>query len=260
MFAEVMGEKIFYETVGEGPAVVFVHGLGGTGNVWFAQRQALGRFFKVVTLDLPGSGRSDRSRLDFSMDRWADQVAGLADVLGLGKFTLVGHSMATILAQKCAARHSSRFDGLVLCGALTELPASGKDAFRQRQAAVLQEGMIAVADLVLGGALTPATMASNPVLAGFCREMLLANDPAAYAAQCGALIAGSARAEQMHIRCPTLVMLGDQDFVTPLSMAREIVEAIPGARLRIVPATAHLTMAERPDFFQEALVQFLAGL
>src|ERR1700736_5625442 len=117
MFANIDGSNIYYETAGAGPAIIFFHGLGGTGNVWHAQRQVLAKFFKVVTLDLPGSGRSDKSATCYSMDKWADQVVRLAEVLGLENFTLVGHSMSTILVQKAAARHPARAHALVVGGA-----------------------------------------------------------------------------------------------------------------------------------------------
>ena len=129
MFADIAGGRIHYESAGDGIPVVFVHGLGGTGNVWYAQRAALSKFFRIVTIDLPGSGQSDRGDKNFSMDRWSDQLRGLADALQLGRFVLVGHSMSTILAQKFAARHGERLLGLVLCGPLTELPPAGKEAF-----------------------------------------------------------------------------------------------------------------------------------
>src|ERR1700675_2374713 len=122
MFANILGTNIYHEITGDGPAILFVHGLGGTGNVWQAQRQGLAQFVKVVTIDLPGSGRSDKTDKSYSMERWADQVLALADALKLDKFTLVGHSMATILAQKVAARVGGRLSALVLCGPLTELP------------------------------------------------------------------------------------------------------------------------------------------
>lgn len=260
MLANILGSSIFYEITGDGLPLIFVHGLGGTSNVWHAQRVGLGKLAKVVTLDLPGSGRSDRSERAFTMERWADQVAGLADHLKLDKFVLVGHSMSTILAQKCAARHSQRVSGLVLCGPLTELPPAGKEAFTKRADTVQMEGMIAIADAVLGGALTTATREADAALAGLYREVLLANDPACYAAQCQALINGSARAEQGNIRCPTMILLGDQDAVTPLAMSRAIAAAVANCRITIIPGTAHLTMAERPDLFNAALVQFLATL
>ena len=259
MLANILGTNIFYEITGEGLPLIFVHGLGGTSNVWHAQRIGLSKVCKVITLDLPGSGRSARNERAYTMERWADQVAALADHLQLDKFVLIGHSMSTILAQKCAAKYGQRISGLVLCGPLTELPAAGKDAFTKRAETVQKEGMIAIADAVLAGALTPATREANAVLAGLFREVLLANDPQSYAAQCQALVNGSARTDQASIRCPTLVLLGDQDGVTPLSMARAIV-AVANCKIKIIPATAHLTMAERPELFNAALVEFLSGL
>jgi pimeloyl-ACP methyl ester carboxylesterase len=260
MLANVLGSNIFYEVSGDGLPLVFVHGLGGTSSVWHAQRAGLAKYFKVVTLDLPGSGRSDRSERQYSMERWVDQLNGLADAARLDKFVLVGHSMTTVLVQKYAAKHGARLTALVLCGPITELAPAGQEAFAKRAELVHKEGMIAVADTVLGGALTPATRESNPALAGLVREMLLANDPACYAGHCHALRTGSAKADQANIKCPTLILVGDQDGVTPLANARAIAAAVPGSRVRIVPGTAHLTMLERPELFNVALIEFLAGL
>jgi 3-oxoadipate enol-lactonase len=260
MLANVQGINIFYEVTGEGLPIVFVHGLGGTSNVWYAQRLALARYFRVVTLDLPGSGRSDKMERQYSIERWVEQLGALADALGLDRFVLVGHSMSTVLAQKFAARYPTRLTALVLCGPLTELPPAGKEAFVKRAETVLREGMLPVADTVLAGALTAATREGNGALTGMVREMLLSNDPPSYAAQCHALSNGSAKADQAQIKCPTLILDGDQDSVTPLGNARAIAAAIPGARIRIIPATAHLTMLERPEAFNAALTEFLAGL
>lgn len=260
MFIEAKGVPVHCESVGEGPAVLFLHGLGGTGNVWHGQRLALSKFFRVVTLDLPGSGRSGKSEKSYTMQTWAAQLQIIADTLQLGKFVLVGHSMSTILAQNFAALHPDRVRGLVLCGPLVELSAAGQQAFTKRAEQVRSEGMIAVADAVLAGALSLATREGNGMLAGLCREMLLANDPQQYAAQIGALQSGSAKADPPKITAPTLLLVGDQDTVTPLSAAREIASNLRDARVQIVPATAHLTMAERPDFFNASLANFLASL
>ena len=260
MLANILGSSIFHEVAGEGPAVVFVHGLGGTGNVWHAQRNILQKTCKVVTLDLPGSGRSGKTETAFSMDRWADQVVGLADHLEFERFVLVGHSMSTILAQKVAGKYPRRIAGLVLCGPMTELAPAAKEAFVKRKEAVQKEGMVAVADLVLGGALSPASREGNAPLAGLFRELLMSNDPLCYAAQCQALLEGSAKADQPNIKCPTLILVGDQDLVTPLANAKAIAAFVPTALIRIVPATAHLTMSERPELFNALLLEFVAGL
>ncbi len=255
----MIANDIFYESVGAGLPIVFVHGLGGTSNVWHAQRQTLQKFYQVVTLDLPGSGRSARSS-SYSMERWAEQIVGLADHLGLPQFVIVGHSMATILAQILAGEYPERIKAAVLCGPLTELPSAAKEIFKTRAVDVGREGMMSVADAVLSGALTLATREANPALTGLCRELLLSNDPTSYAAQCLALVAGSAKSAQPKIKCPVLILEGDQDAVTPLANCKAIAAAVPQARTRLVPATAHLTMLERPDWFNAYLSEFLATL
>jgi 3-oxoadipate enol-lactonase len=260
MHATILGNAIYHEVVGDGIPLIFVHGLGATSNVWHAQRAGLSRFCKVVTLDLPGSGRSDRSPREYSMEKWADQVVGLADHLGMDRFVPIGHSMTTILVQKLAAKYPTRVRGAVVCGAMIEPAPAGKEAFVKRMETVMREGMGPVADLVLGGALCPATREANAGLAGLYREMLLCNEPANYAAQCKALIDGSAKADLPNIRCPLLVMVGDQDAVTPLANAQAIAAAVPSARIRVIPATAHATMIERPELFNAALLEFLATL
>lgn len=258
MFAKVNGRSIFYEVVGEGLPIVLVHGLGGTSNVWNAQRAALSKYFRVVTLDLPGSGRSDGSQPEYSMDGWAEDLTGLADAARLDKFVLVGHSMTTVLAQRFAARHGDRLTALVLAGPITELPPAAKEVFNKRIEAVQKDGMIGVADTVLSGALSAATREANSTLAGLYRDMLLSNDPTCYIGHCRALMAGSAKDDQPRIKCPTLVLVGDQDPVTPLASARQVAAAIRGSRLRIIPGTAHMTMLERPESFNTALVEFIA--
>ncbi len=258
MLATILGSSIHHEIAGDGHPLVFLHGLGGTGNVWHAQRAVLQKTHRVVTLDLPGSGRSSKSEASFSMERWADQVVGLADHLKFDRFTLVGHSMTTILAQKAAGKYPERIASLVLCGPMTQLADAGKEAFAKRKAVAQSEGMTAIADLVLAGALSPATRESP--LAGFFRELLMSNDPVCYAAHCQALLDGSAKAEQPKIKCPTLIVVGDQDVVTPLANAQAIAAAVPSARIRIVPATAHLTMSERPELFNAIVLEFLAEI
>jgi pimeloyl-ACP methyl ester carboxylesterase len=260
MLIDILGSSIHYETVGDGPVVVFLHGLGSTSNVWHAQRVALQKTHRVIMLDLPGSGRSSKHERSYSMTRWAEQLDAFAAQVQLPPFVLVGHSMTTILAQNFAARYPQRLRGVVLCGPLTEQPPAMKDAFTKRAEAVLREGMGTVADQVLAGAISAGTRESALALAGLYREMLLANDPPSYAAQCHALIAASAKEDQPKIRCPMLILVGDQDGVTPIANCRAIATAVANARIRVIPSTAHLTMAERPEAFNAALLDFLAEL
>jgi 3-oxoadipate enol-lactonase len=260
MLANIHGLSLSYESQGEGPPLVFVHGLGATGNVWHAQRSTLSKYFRAVTFDLSGSGRSDRSRRSYSIDSWCDELAGLMDHLHIEQAVIVGHSMGTVIVQKFAAKYAAKTKAIVLAGALVELGPPGKEAFGKRAETVEREGMAGVADTVLTGALSAGTRERNLALTGMVREMLLANDPACYAGHCRALIAGSAKADQPKIACPALLVVGDQDPVTPLSLQRQIAAAIAKSHIRIVPNTAHLTMLETPESFNAVLLEFLATL
>src|SRR5262245_9240229 len=132
MLASINGVTLHYESQAEGPPLVFVHGLGGTSNVWHAQRVTLSHYYRAITYDLSGSGRSDRSRRAYSIDAWADELVGLLDHLGLPAAVVVGHSMGTLIAQRFAAKYPRRTSALVLAGAIAELAPAGKDAFTQR--------------------------------------------------------------------------------------------------------------------------------
>jgi 3-oxoadipate enol-lactonase len=261
MQTNVNGVNLFYESAGEGsPAIVFVHGLGGTSNVWHAARTTLSRFHRVVTYDLSGSGRSDRSPREYSIEGWVEDLSGLLDELNIPAAVIVGHSMGTVIVQQFAARYPQKTTALVLAGALTELGPPGKEAFTSRAEAVEKEGMIAIADTVLGGALSPGTRERNLALSGLVREVLLSNDPACYAGHCRALMKGSARSAQEKITAPTLLVVGDQDPVTPLSLQKQVASAIKNTQIRVIPNTAHMTMLETPEAFLVAVLEFLAGL
>src|SRR5262245_27621593 len=129
MQATVAGVTLHYEVQGDGPPIVLVHGLGGTSNVWHAQRVTLSRTHRVVTYDLSGSGLSDRSRRQYSIATWAEELVGLMDHVKLDSAALAGHSMGTVIVQLFAARHPQRVSALILAGALTELAPPGKEAF-----------------------------------------------------------------------------------------------------------------------------------
>jgi len=90
--------------------------------------------------------------------------------------------------------------------------------------------------------------------------MFLSNDGRTYALHCLALRDGAVRADHGSIVCPTLLMVGDQDLVTPISWQRQIATEIANSRIRIIPNTAHMTMLESPAVFNTVLLEFLAAL
>jgi 3-oxoadipate enol-lactonase len=258
--ALINGLDIHHESEGDGPPIVFVHGLGGTSNVWHAQRVTLSKYFRVIVYDRSGSGRSQRARGPYSVDGWADELACLLDHLAVPSAVVVGHSLGSMVAQRFAGKYASRARALVLAGGEAELGPEARQALTERARAIEAQGMLAAVGPWLTAVLSAATREANPALAGLVREMYLANDPGAYAQHCLALRDGDVRGDHPNIVCPTLLTVGDQDAVTPLSWQRQIAAGIADSRIRVIPNTGHMTMLESPAVFNTVVLDFLATL
>jgi pimeloyl-ACP methyl ester carboxylesterase len=258
--ATINGLDIHHEIQGEGPTIVFVHGLGATSNVWHAQRTTLSKNYRVIIYDRSGSGRSQQAREGYSIDAWTDELAGLLDYLAVPSAVVVGHSLGSMIAQRFAGKYSNRTKALVLAGGEAELGPEEKKALTERARSIETDGPISVVGPWLTAVLTAATREANPALAGLVREMFLSNDARTYALHCLALRDGAVRGDHGNIVCPTLLMVGDQDLVTPISWQRQIAAGIANSRIRIIPNTAHMTMLESPAVFNTVLLEFLAAL
>lgn len=108
--------SVHVQIAGEGLPIVLIHGLGATSDVWYAQRETLGRTFRVVTYDRSGCGRSPRRPGGCSIDSWVDELVDLLDDLSIDETAVVGHSLGSMIAQRFAARYPSRTRALVLAG------------------------------------------------------------------------------------------------------------------------------------------------
>jgi 3-oxoadipate enol-lactonase len=164
-----------------------------------------------------------------------------------------------MIAQRFAGKYSSRTRPLVLAGGEAELSSEGKKILTERAHLIEADGLTAAADAWLAGALSAATREANPALAGLLRAMFLAYDDSTYAQHCLALRDGDVRGDHARIACPTMLLVGDQDPVSPLSWQQQIAAGIADSRSRIIPNPAHMTMLESPAVFNTALLQFLAA-
>lgn len=255
MFAEIDGCSLHYESYGEGPPMVFVHGLGGTGNVWHGVMQAVRQHHHVVSLDLRGHGRS-AGKGKFTVETWAHDVLGLIRHLDLPVLTLVGHSLGTLVAQHLAQTEPDVCDRLVLVGGISYFDPPVVDAYRERADLVEKEGLDPIVDAWLEGAVAPQTHATMPGAVGLLREVFLRNDPQMYAKACRALV------KAPHIRRddigqPTLVVVGAHDRSTPLGMAEELKADIPVSTVRVIPHTGHWVPVEDPGAVAAAILEFL---
>ncbi|MGO8920922.1 MAG: alpha/beta fold hydrolase [Stellaceae bacterium] len=254
---KIRGKTLEVEQQGDGDAVLMVHGLGGTSNTWYAQRAVLARSFKVICPDLDGSGRSPTSG-SLSIEEFVADMVALLDALAVKAAHLVGHSMGTIVCQHLASSYPDRVSSLALIGPLAEPPEPARKGLRDRAAAARETGMAAIADTMLPLSTSAETRASRLAAAAMVRELLMRQSAEGYAKTCEALAAARA-AELGRIKCPTILITGDEDGVGPPAAVKRLAQRIAGAKTVILGGTGHWTPIERPREVNEALLNFYFG-
>jgi 3-oxoadipate enol-lactonase len=243
------------EVAGEGPAVVMLHGLGGTSNAFQPQMDAL-RSYRVVRIDLPGSGRSPLPAGDASFASFVEAILGVIRVLGIERAHFVGHSLGTILCQMIAAERPALVGSLFFFGGLAEPAETTRAGLRGRAELARREGMAAVADQVIMTALSSSTHSGNPVAVAFVRESLMRQNPEGYARTCEALATATAPDPRL-ISAPTLLLTGDADAVNPPGVARALADRISGAKVVTVDRGGHWLMIEKPVESNRWIAEFL---
>jgi pimeloyl-ACP methyl ester carboxylesterase len=235
------------------PAMVFVHGSGldhsawALHSRWFAHR---GR--SVLALDLPGHGHSTGAPLA-SIAEMADAVAALLAALGVAQAAVVGHSMGSLVALEAARRHPGRVRALGLIGAAPAIPV------HPDLLAAAAENLHAAIEMLtiwglghaagLGGCLAPGLW-----MAGGAEKLWERAAPGvlhADLAACNAYQDGPTAAAA--IACPTRIVQGSRDLMTPLRAAQALAKAIPGASLTVLEGAGHMLLTERPDAVLAAL-------
>jgi (E)-2-((N-methylformamido)methylene)succinate hydrolase len=258
MTAGRIGGTVF-ETEGEGPPVVLVHGLGMTRAMWDWQWPALARRFKVVRYDLLGHGDSVKPRDGYTLGRFAGQTAALMDGLGLERAALVGFSLGGLIVQAFALARPDRVTALAVLNAAHDRSEDERAAVLKRVEQAARDGPAATVDAALARWFTPGYGAAHPEVLDRVRGWILANDPAVYPLAYRVLAEGDRElaTAAAAIRAPTLVMTGGEDHGNSPAMARRLAALVPGARCKIVPGLRHMGLAENPEAFNRPLLAFL---
>ena len=243
------------ERHGAGPAVVMVHGLGGSSGSFETLMPVLGGYC-VVRPDLPGAGRSALRPGRSGLAGLGAALRECLRALGVARAHLVGHSMGALVCQHVAAATPELVASLTLYGSLLEPAPAARAALAERAREARTTGMSAIADAVAAGSLGPGT--AGGAAAAFVRESVLRQSPAGYAAHCEALAAARAP-DHGAIRCPCLLVHGEADPVAPLADARRLRDGIAGARLVTLPGIGHWPMVEDPRWAAELLRDHLAA-
>lgn len=242
---------------GGGDAVLMIHGLGGTSNVFTPLLPAFTRLLKL-RFDLPGSGRSYRVEGPLSIGRMLHAAIRVLGAKEIGRAHVVAHSLGTIVASHLAVVEPKLVRSLALFGPLLAPSDPARGAIRARAAKARAEGvagMQAIADELVRAATSAETKARRPAAVAFVRESLMRQDPDGYARTCDAL-ADAAPADPSRIGCPALLVTGDEDAVAPPQSVRAMGERIAGAQVEVLRGCGHWTPVEKPEDCTELLRRF----
>ena len=239
------------------PAVVFIHGAEHDHCVWALQSRYLAHHgHGVLAVDLPGHGRSEGPPLE-SVEEMADWTVALLDAASVKQATLVGHSMGSLIALECAARHSERVSKIALIG--TAFPMRVSDELLE---ATLNNEPLAQDMVNIWSHSAYGHYPSNPgpgfwVIGENLRLMQRQKPGVMHVdfAACNSYANGAQAAAS--VVCPALLVLGKRDIMTPPRATKELTAALKDKRVVEIAGSGHALMAEKPDEVLDALIGFV---
>lgn len=249
--------RISYEEAGSGPPLVLLHAFPQTRAMWKRQLEALSSDFRVLCPDLPGFGES-RSSSTCSVESMADDIAAWLKYLRIEKAIIGGVSMGGYVALALARRHPQVLAGLLLASTRADADSEEAHANREKMIAFARQNE---ARAVLEK-MAPRLFASSspPELV---REAALIAEPIPRETIVATLQAlrdrPDARPALASIEAPTLVLVGEQDQVSPPDAAREMEHAIPNSHLQVLASAGHFAHLEAPEAWSQAVREFFAS-
>ena len=249
-----------YRESGSGSPVVLLHAFPLSAAMWEAQAGPLGRVSRLITPDLPGFGRSPSAEGEPSVDLMADEVRDLLDHLGLDAVVLGGLSMGGYVTMAVLRRHRDRVRAIVLADTKAGADTEAARANRERMAEVMLAGggTAALAEELLPTLVGQTTLQSRPDVVELVRSHIRASEPTAVAwAQRAMAVRPDSVDTLRRARLPALVIVGEEDLLTPPAEAEAMAGALPDAVLVRIPQAGHLSALEQATAFSDAITSWL---
>jgi len=257
MQATVDGIRLAFTDEGDGPPLVLVHGFPLSRACWQPQIDTFRSSHRCIAPDLRGFGESEASEGPVTMDRYADDIAGLIEALSTGPVVLAGHSMGGYVALAFARRHPELLRGLVLVATRAGQDAPEVAAGRRATAeAVRAHGIQGVVD-----AMTPKMLAPDNSKKSLLKAVRGFMAPSSRDGVVGALLGMAERPDAIPqlagITVPTFIVTGDEDAIIDPAESQLIEQAIEGAQLQVIPDAGHFVALEQAEAFNRELREWL---
>lgn len=253
--------EIHYEVAGQGHPLILVSGLNGVARYWDPQLAEFSARYRVITYDQRGTGTSDHKQREFSVDRMAHELVALMDALKIERAHIVGMSTGGAIGQTLAIEEPARVAKLVLCSTWTHCDPWFRRLFEARRRMyelcgpelhamfhplfLYPPDYVNAHDAEIAEEQKRAPTKSAPVEASIGRI--------------DALLAFDRRAGLARIRAPTLIVAGDNDYITPSYHAEALARAIPASKLVVFRGGGHSVSKTRPEEFNRTVLDFLGA-
>ena len=255
--------QINYTDTGSGTPVLLVHAFPLNSKMWESQIESLGDRFRLIAPDLRGFGDSSapEDRSAYSVESFADDLKAVLDDAGVSEAVVCGLSLGGYVAFAFLRQYRSSVKALVLADTRPEADAPENITKRSgQQDTVASEGTAGLIEALPGALLGEPTREKKPDVVAHAKQLM--DNPAA--GFIGALEAMKQRpdssGDMAGIDLPTLIIVGENDGLTPPELSRNMHEHISGSKLVVIPEAGHLSNLEAPEAFNGALAEFLAGL
>jgi 3-oxoadipate enol-lactonase len=253
------GTRLAYRlTKGNGSGrVVLIHSLAMDGSFWDRVAPLLTNHASVLVYDCRGHGNSDKPEGPYSVELFADDLADLLDRIGWSSATVCGASMGGTVAIAFAAAYPDRVDGLCLCDTTCWYGPEAPAQWAERAQKALDEGLQALIGFQKTRWFSDSFREKNPEIVDRAVDVFLRNDVRCYAETCRMLGAADKREALKNFRMPCAILVGSEDYATPVSMAKVLEANIPGARLEVVEKARHLTPLEVPERVARQIISLI---
>jgi pimeloyl-ACP methyl ester carboxylesterase len=254
---EVDGLSVAYERAGDGPALVLLHGFTHDSRAWRPQLQGLSDQFTLIAWDAPGAGQSPDPPETFGIDDWADCLAGFLDAARVQRAHILGLSWGGLLAQEFYRRHAARVRSLVLADTYAGWKGSLPEPIpEERLAACLRDASLPPAEFVPRYLPGMFSESPGPEVRDELARIMSDFHPTGFRLMATALAYADTRDLLPNIRVPTLLIWGDSDARSPVTVAHQLRDTIPGARLAVISGAGHISNLEEPVQFNAAVRDF----
>ena len=255
------GIRLHYEVMGRAsaPAVLMIQGLGADKHGWDMQRYRLSLQYRVVALDNRGAGRSDKPFGHYTLEQMADDAIAVLDAEGVEQAHIVGASMGGAISQIIALKHPNRVRSLTLVATACRNHEWREELLQSWADVAEKEGMGAVGKEAARWMVGPRSFRRMLPAFGWLGPLARGRTAHAFVSQVNAILRtdDSLSMELSNITCPTLVVVGNQDILTPRADSEEIAERIAHAELVVISGAAHGLMVEHASTFNSIVFDFI---